>query len=257
MKTLPVTAETHVRPDGRADGQLRPHSYQLNFAPYAEGSVLFQTGNTRVLCAASVEEGVPNWMTEANKGWVTAEYSMLPRSTHTRSKREQNRSSGRTQEIQRLIGRALRSVVNHHALGARRVTLDCDVIQADAGTRTASITGAWIALAMACQKLMAQGKISEWPLADQVAAVSIGCLGDRILLDLDYPEDSAAQVDLNLVMTSKGRLVEVQGCGEESTFSREQLNQMIDVGWNGLKELFAIQRLAALEAGVEEKFLAQ
>lgn len=246
------SADLSQRLNGRAHHQLRPHSCEPNFAPYAEGSVLIQTGNTRVLCAASVEEGTPSWMTDPGKGWVTAEYSMLPRSTHTRTKRENNRTAGRTQEIQRLIGRSLRSVVDLKAIGSRRITLDCDVLQADAGTRTASITGAWIALAMACHHLRQQGKLTSWPITDQVAAVSIGSWKDCVLLDLDYREDSAAEVDLNLVMTSKGQLVEVQGCGEEATFSRQQLNAMIDVGWEGLRGLFELQRQVLAKVGIEE-----
>ena len=240
-----------TRLHNRGPWDLRPHRYELDYAPYAEGSVLIHAGSTRVLCTATVEENVPSWLMEHNKGWVTAEYSMLPRSTQVRSKREHNRTSGRTQEIQRLIGRSLRAVTDLPILGQRRIVLDCDVIQADAGTRTASITGSWIALAVACDRLVREGKISRWPLLDQVAAVSIGCLGDDVLLDLDYKEDSAADVDLNLVMTGSGRLVEVQGCGEEATFDREQLNHMLDVGWSGLQDLFKMQIEALRSKGIE------
>lgn len=241
---------TSARHANRGSQELRPHTFTLDYAPYAEGSVLIATGNTRVLCTATVEENVPSWLMEKNKGWVTAEYSMLPRATQVRGKREQNRTSGRTQEIQRLIGRSLRAVTELSVLEKRRILIDCDVIQADAGTRTASVTGSWIALALACDKLVREGKISRWPLLDQVAAVSIGCLEDRILLDLDYTEDSAADVDLNLVMTGKGRLVEVQGCGEEATFDRAQLDAMLDVGWLGLEKLFEMQREALRSKGI-------
>ncbi len=236
---------------GRAADELRPHSATLDFAPYAEGSVLMQTGNTRVLCAATIEENVPHWMQDQNKGWITAEYSMLPRSTQVRSKRDQQRNSGRTHEIQRLIGRSLRAVAHLPSLGARRIILDCDVLQADAGTRTCSITGSYIALALACDRLKKAGKITASPLRDQVAAVSVGLIGDQVLLDLDYPEDTAAAVDLNLVMTASGQLVEVQGTGEEATFSREQLNRMLDVGWAGLQPLFQLQRDTLKARGIE------
>ena len=240
-----------ARHQNRGSGELRPHHFQLDFAPYAEGSVLIQTGETRVLCTATVEEHVPSWLLEHNKGWVTAEYSMLPRATQNRNKRENNRTSGRTQEIQRIIGRALRSVTDLKILGQRRIILDCDVIQADAGTRTASITGSWIALALACDKLVREGKIPRWPLSDQVAAVSLGAKNGHVLLDLDYKEDASADVDLNLVMTGSGRLVEVQGCGEESTFDRKELNDMIDLGWTGLQSLFEMQRQALRSKGIE------
>jgi ribonuclease PH len=239
----------YIRTDRRAD-ELRPHQVLLDFAPYAEGSALISTGDTRVLCAATVEENVPNWLLEQNKGWITAEYAMLPRATATRSKRDQQRTAGRTHEIQRLIGRSLRAVVDLQALGQRRIILDCDVLQADAGTRTAAITGAWIALALACEKLLRAGKIPRWPLRDQVAAVSLGLLGDDVLLDLNYKEDVAAAVDLNLVMTGGGQLIEVQGTGEESTFSRAQLDRMLDLGWAGLQPLFALQRKVLQERGI-------
>ena len=211
---------------------------------------MISTGNTRVLCTATVEESVPKWLEEQQKGWITAEYSMLPRATQVRTKRDQSRTNGRTHEIQRLIGRSLRAVADLPALGSRRIVLDCDVLQADAGTRTAGVTGGWIALAMACQHLMTLGKLTNWPLREQVAAVSLGVIEGEVYLDLDYPEDVAADVDLNLVMTSSGKLVEVQGTGEETTFSREQLNLMLDVGWNGLQGLFRLQREALQAKGI-------
>ncbi len=235
---------------GRSADQLRPHSVIPDFAPAAEGSVLISTGNTRVLCTATVEEKVPPWLQEQNKGWITAEYSMLPRSTTVRSKRDYQRTSGRTHEIQRLIGRSLRAVVDLTALGQRRVILDCDVIQADAGTRTASVTGSWLALAFACDHLLKAGKISRWPIRDQVAGISIGLLDNQILLDLDYTEDAAAGVDLNLVMTGTGKLIEVQGTGEETTFERKQLDEMLDLGFSGMQPLFELQRQTLREKGI-------
>jgi len=240
---------TYARTD-RSLEQVRPHSLICDFAPAAEGSCLIQSGNTRVLCAATVEEKVPSWLQEQNKGWVTAEYGMLPRSTTVRSKRDYQRTAGRTHEIQRLIGRSLRAVTDLQALGSRRIILDCDVIQADAGTRTASVTGSWVALALACDKLLKAGKLSRWPLTDQVAAISLGLIQDQVVLDMDYSEDAAAAVDLNLVMTCSGRLVEVQGTGEEATFDREQLTRMLDLGWQGLKPLFEMQRQVLSERGI-------
>jgi ribonuclease PH len=235
---------------GRQADQLRPHSVIPDFAPAAEGSCLIQTGNTRVLCTATVEEKVPSWIQEQNKGWITAEYAMLPRSTTIRSKRDYQRTAGRTHEIQRLIGRSLRAVVDLQALGQRRIVIDCDVIQADAGTRTASVTGSWLALAFACDRLVRSGKIPRWPIKDQVAGVSLGLLEDQVLLDMDYPEDAAASVDLNLVMTGSGRLIEVQGTGEEAPFEREQLNQMLDLGWQGMQPLFELQRQVLADKGI-------
>ncbi|MBT9586431.1 ribonuclease PH [bacterium] len=235
---------------GRAADELRPHSIIVDFAPAAEGSCLIQTGHTRVLCTATVEEKVPPWLLEQNKGWITAEYAMLPRSTTIRSKRDYQRTAGRTHEIQRLIGRSLRAVVDLQAMGQRRIIIDCDVIQADAGTRTASVTGSWLALAFACDKLVRSGKMPRWPIKDQVAGVSLGLLDDEILLDMDYPEDSAAGVDLNLVMTGSGRLIEVQGTGEETTFDRDQLSQMLDLGWKGLQPLFELQRQVLKDKGI-------
>ena len=229
---------------------MRPLSYTLDFAPAAEGSILIQTGSTRVLCTASIDERTPNWV-GPDKGWVTAEYSMLPRSTLVRSKRDQVRQAGRTHEIQRLIGRCLRAVTDLKALASYSITLDCDVIQADAGTRTASITGAWVALAIACDRLHKSGKIPRFPLTDQVAGVSLGIIDGEILLDMSYLEDSQAGVDLNLVMTGGGRLVEVQGTAEGQTFDQEELSLMIRLGQTGLQELFALQRQALADKGIK------
>jgi len=240
-----------ARADGRQSNDLRPWSYELDYAPNAEGSVLIRSGNTRVLCAATVEENVPSWLLEQGKGWITAEYSMLPRATTTRTRRDKCLAAGRTHEIQRLIGRSLRAVADLKALGQRRIILDCDVIHADAGTRTAAITGSWIALAIACDRLVRVGKIPRWPLRDRVAAISLGLLGDEIRLDLDFSEDVEAAVDLNLVMTAAGNVVEVQGTGEEATFSRSQLNDMVELGWTGLQPLFALQKAALKEKGIE------
>lgn len=240
-----------VRADGRQAADLRPWSYELDYAPNAEGSVLIRSGNTRVLCAATVEENVPAWLLEQGKGWITAEYSMLPRATNTRTRRDKCLAAGRTHEIQRLIGRSLRAVADLKALGQRRIILDCDVIHADAGTRTASITGSWIALAIACDRLVRLGKIPRWPLRDKVAAVGLGLLGDEIRLDLDFSEDVGAAVDLNLVMTASGNVVEVQATGEEATFSRSQLNEMVELGWLGLQPLFALQADALKQKGID------
>jgi len=235
---------------GRAAHELRPHKVTPDFAPAAEGSVLIESGNTRVLCTVTVEDKVPSWLQEQNKGWITAEYGMLPRSTQVRSRRDYQRTAGRTHEIQRLIGRALRAVTDLSALGQKKIIIDCDVIQADAGTRTASVTGSWLALAYACDKLLRAGKIPRWPLREQVAAVSLGVLNDQVLLDMDYVEDAAAAVDLNLVMTNSGRLIEVQGTGEESTYTRDDLNAMLDMGWEGLQPLFELQRQSLADKGI-------
>ncbi|MFC1575992.1 ribonuclease PH [Gemmatimonadota bacterium] len=235
-----------TRADGRLPGALRPTSIELNTVPYAEGSCLIATGGTRVLCSASVEDGVPDWRAASGKGWVTGEYGMLPRSTHTRTSRERTGAKGRTQEIQRLIGRSLRSVTDMGALGARTVTLDCDVLQADGGTRTAAITGAAVALALAFRTLVREGEIPRDPMREMVAAVSVGLFQGTPILDLDYPEDSRAQVDMNLVATESGRLVEVQGTAEGDPFAREELRELLDLGMEGIRSLISAQR-AALE----------
>jgi ribonuclease PH len=211
-----------MRPSQRQPDQLRPLVIERNFTRHAEGSVLIRMGDTQVLCTASVEENVPPFLRGKGQGWVTAEYGMLPRSTHTRSAREaaKGKQSGRTQEIQRLIGRSLRAVVDLKALGERQITLDCDVLQADGGTRCASITGAWVALYEACEKLVAAGKLPENPVRDHVAAISVGIYKGTPVLDLDYPEDSDCDTDMNVVMTGSGGIVELQGTAEGEPFTR-------------------------------------
>ncbi|MDQ3443179.1 MAG: ribonuclease PH [Chloroflexota bacterium] len=230
----------------RSVSELRPVEIILNEAPYAEGSALIRIGDTHVLCAATVQEEVPRWMKGKGKGWVTAEYAMLPRSSPRRIEREATRGKqgGRTVEIQRLIGRSLRAVCDMSLLGERQVILDCDVIRADGGTRCASITGAYVALALACQKLVAEGKVRKQPLKSAVAAVSVGVLRGIPILDLDYSEDSKADVDMNVVMTDKNAFVEVQGTAEHEPFSPEVLQAMLDLANGGLTELFAAQRQA-------------
>jgi ribonuclease PH len=233
------------RADGRKPEELRPVTFVANFAPHATGSVLVRYGSTQVICAATIEPGVPNWMKQQGikGGWLTAEYSMLPYSTHERKARDINkgRLDGRTVEIQRLIGRSLRATIDLDKLGQNTLWLDCDVLQADGGTRTASITGAYVAARLAVQRLLDEGKLKESPLIDSVAAVSVGLFGDGALLDLAYVEDKEAAVDFNVVMTGQGRFVEVQGTGEESTFSHEQLNDLLALAQKGLKELSALQ----------------
>ncbi|MDQ3877926.1 MAG: ribonuclease PH [Actinomycetota bacterium] len=228
-----------LRVDGRAPDELRPVSLEPGFMPNAEGSCLVSMGNTKVICSASIDENVPRWMMGRGTGWVTAEYSMLPRATSDRVTREVNkgRPSGRTQEIQRLIGRSLRAVVDMAALGERSVWLDCDVLQADGGTRTASITGAYVALAQACAGLLAGGKIAVDPLLGSVSAISVGIIDGVPCLDLNYPEDSTAQVDMNVVMTGRGQLVEVQGTAEQGAFARSELDLLIDLAEKGIAEL--------------------
>ncbi len=233
-----------TRSDGRAADDLRPVSFELGFQEWADGSVLFSMGKTRVLCAASIAEETPRWLRGTGKGWVTGEYSMLPASTSERSQREVNRGrpGGRTQEIQRLIGRALRSVTDLSRLGERMVTIDCDVLQADAGTRTASITGGYIALALALRKLSAAGATPDDLLTDSVAAVSVGIVDGESLLDLCYEEDAKAEVDFNVVMTGSGALVEVQGTAEGEPFSRSQLDAILDLAGDGIAALTKVQR---------------
>ena len=233
-----------TRHDGRSPGALRPTTIEIDTVSYAEGSCLIATGNTRVLCAASVEESVPDWRATSGKGWVTAEYGMLPRATHTRSSRERNGAKGRTQEIQRLIGRSLRSVTDLKILGSRSIILDCDVLQADGGTRTAAITGASVALALACRHLVSEGLVDRDPMREMVAAVSAGIFQGTAILDLDYPEDSRAQVDMNLVATESGKLVEVQGTAEGDPFSREELDEIMDLGMDGIRALVQAQKRA-------------
>ncbi|HKC51204.1 MAG TPA: ribonuclease PH [Myxococcota bacterium] len=231
------------RSDGRAPDELRAVEMELGFTENPAGSVLIRTGKTIVLCTATLEKSVPGWLRGSGKGWVTAEYSMLPGSTDTRSEREAQKGklSGRTQEIQRLIGRSLRAVIDLNALGERAVYIDCDVLQADGGTRTASVTGGYVALAAACRRLVEVGLLKQSPLHDSVAAISVGMLDGEILLDLPYSEDSRAEVDMNVVQTGSGRLVEVQGTGEGGTFDRKLLDRMLDVAEKGIAELAAIQ----------------
>ena len=229
------------RHDGRRTDQGRKVRIEVSTAPYAEGSCLISTGDTRVLCTASVSEGVPPWRERSGAGWVTAEYAMLPRATHTRSRRERSGPKGRTQEIQRLIGRSLRSVVDMGAMGQHTITIDCDVMQADGGTRTASITGACVALELATKWMISEGMIERSPIRERVAAVSVGIVSGLPCLDLDYREDSRAQVDMNLVGTESGALVEIQGTAEGDPFPRDQLDQMIDLGMAGIETLLAAQ----------------
>lgn len=235
-----------VRPSGRAFDQLRPISLDTGVTRYAEGSCLAKFGHTHVLCTASWEKGVPGWMKGKGEGWVTGEYGMLPRATHTRGRREAaaGKQSGRTQEIQRLIGRSMRSVVNLAALGENTITIDCDVIQADGGTRTASITGGFVALAMACRYLQTEGVIKADPILKQAAAISVGLFQDMPVLDVDYPEDSAGEADMNVVMSSDGGFIEVQGTGESRPMSRPELDEMMRLAEKGCGELFAAQRAA-------------
>ncbi|MDH6249886.1 ribonuclease PH [Polynucleobacter sphagniphilus] len=231
------------RPSGRSPNQLRPVSITRSFTKHAEGSVLISFGDTKVLCTASVLEKVPPHKKGSGEGWVTAEYGMLPRSTHTRSDREaaRGKQTGRTQEIQRLIGRALRSVFNLAALGERTIHLDCDVLQADGGTRTAAITGAYIAARDAVNGLLKSGALNKDPIIDSVAAISVGIYEGVPVLDLDYPEDSSCDTDMNVVMTGKGGMIELQGTAEGAAFSREELNSLLNLAEQGIQELTALQ----------------
>jgi ribonuclease PH len=240
-----------TRPSGRAPDEMRPVSFARRFARHAEGAALIEVGDTQVLCTASVEDGVPAFLRGKDQGWITAEYGMLPRSTHTRSAREaaRGKQSGRTQEIQRLIGRSLRAVVDLKALGPRTITIDCDVLQADGGTRTASITGGYVALARACEKLIAQRVIASSPLHGQVAAVSVGIVGGRPVLDLDYREDSQAETDMNVVMRSGGAFIELQGTAEGHAFRRHELDAMLALAQGGIERLFALQAQALADRG--------
>jgi len=235
-----------ARGDGRALDQLRPVSFQRDFTVMAPGSVLVTFGQTKVLCTASLEDRVPPWMRGSGKGWVTAEYSMLPGSTPDRASREaaKGKQSGRTQEIQRLIARSLRAVCDLVVLGEAQITVDCDVLQADGGTRTASICGAYVALHDAFSRMMASGQLSAQPLTDSVAAVSVGIIDGVPMLDLPYPEDSRAEVDMNVVMTGAGRFVEVQGTAEGMAFSRGELDELLGLAEGGIKELTALQAAA-------------
>ena len=232
-----------MRIDGRENDKLRPVKITRNYIMHAEGSVLVETGNTKVICTASAEDRVPPFKKDTGEGWVTAEYAMLPRSTHVRNQRDitKLKMSSRSQEIQRLIGRALRSVMNFKLLGERQITIDCDVIQADGGTRTASITGAFVALADACNKLAEDGTIPGFPLTGFVAATSVGIVNGEVLLDLCYAEDSIADVDMNVVMDDSGRIIEVQATGEKTPFLRSQFDEMLDAAAGGIQQLIAVQ----------------
>ena len=235
---------------GRAADQLRPISITPHFLPHADGSVLIACGNTKVICTASIDESVPPFLRGKNQGWVTAEYGMLPASTASRMRREaaQGKQSGRTQEIQRLIGRSLRAAVDLSRLGERQILIDCDVIQADGGTRTASITGAYVALHLAIGKLLAAGKLAHNPIREAVAAVSLGIVGGVPLLDLDYPEDSGCDSDINLVMTASGNIIEIQGTAEGAAFSPAALTQLLVLGQKGIAELLQHQQAAIAAA---------
>ncbi len=240
------------RPSGRQSDQLRDVRITRHFTRHAEGSVLVEFGDTRVLCTASIEESVPPFLRGKGEGWVTAEYGMLPRATHTRSAREaaKGKQSGRTQEIQRLIGRSLRAITDLKLLGERQITLDCDVLQADGGTRTAAITGACVALHDAVNQLMAAGKIAQNPLRDFVAAVSVGMVDGVAVLDLDYPEDSSCDTDMNVVITGSGGIVEVQGTAEGVPFSRVELDALLQLAQDGIARLIGLQRAALAKNGV-------
>lgn len=241
-----MTAEPIPRQGNRRPDELRPVTIQRHFTRYAEGSVLVSFGDTRVLCNASVEEGVPPFLRGSGRGWVTAEYAMLPRATHQRSPRESTRGKvgGRTHEIQRLIGRSLRAVIDLELLGERTIQVDCDVLQADGGTRTAAITGAWVALADAVGGLLERGMIRTNPLREGVAAVSVGIIDGQALLDLDYAEDSRAMVDMNFVITGAGHFVEVQGTAEERPFSGEELDRLRELALGGCRNLITLQQQA-------------
>src|SRR6267154_2601956 len=234
------------RTDGRADDELRKVKITPGFLPYAEGSVLIEMGQTRVICAASLEERVPPFLRNSGQGWLTAEYAMLPRSTQQRTSRETGRGgpSGRTHEIQRLIGRSLRAISNRKVMGDRTITLDCDVLQADGGTRTAAITGAYVAFAVACKRLMKERRITKSPIISEVAAVSVGIVDGTPLLDLKYDEDSRAQVDMNIVGTGDARFIEVQGTAEGLPFTRAEMDNLLELGRKGIEQLVRLQRQA-------------
>ncbi|HYW69814.1 MAG TPA: ribonuclease PH [Pyrinomonadaceae bacterium] len=240
-----------MRTDNRTPDELRQVKITPDFLPHAEGSALIEMGNTRVICAASVEEKLPPHLrNQRTEGWVTAEYGMLPRSTHTRSQRELGRGgpSGRTHEIQRLIGRSMRAIVNRKLIGERTITLDCDVLQADGGTRTAAITGGYVALAIACRRLLKEKKIARLPFNTEVAAVSVGIVDGVPLLDLKYDEDSRAEVDMNIVCTGDGRFIEVQGTAEGLPFTRAQMDSLLELGEKGIAQLVSLQRAALVAA---------
>jgi len=248
--SLKIVRDNFKRSDARRADELRTVSITPNFMPYAEGSALIEIGNTRVICTASLEERVPPFRRNTGQGWLTAEYAMLPRATNQRTQRETGRGgpSGRTHEIQRLIGRSLRAVADLTILGERTIALDCDVLQADGGTRTASITGAYVAFALACRRLQSTGKITRSPVTGEVAAVSVGIVEGTPLLDLKYDEDSQAAVDMNVVCTGDGRFIELQGTAEGEPFTRGEMNALLDLAQHGLDKLLAAQRAALKEA---------
>lgn len=232
------------RKDKRGFDQIRNTKITPNISPYAEGSALIEVGNTKVICTATVEDKVPPFLRNKGTGWVTAEYAMLPRATQTRTNRETLRPSGRTQEIQRLIGRSLRAVVDMKTLGERQIFIDCDVILADGGTRCASITGAYVAMALACKKMVSKNILKKSPIISEVAAISVGIVENTAILDLCYDEDSTAEVDMNIVCTGAGKFIELQGTAEREPFSREQMNEMLELAEKGINHLFTIQRYA-------------
>lgn len=238
-------------PAGRASSQIRPLTFETGVTRYAEGSVLVKAGHTHVLCTASVEESVPGWLKGKGQGWITAEYSMLPRATHTRVKRDREKVSGRTQEIQRLIGRALRAMVDLKGLGERSIMIDCDVLQADGGTRTTSITGACLALGTALERLAREGKLPGKAWIDTVAAVSVGMKGGEVLVDLDYNEDSSCDVDMNFVVTGGGLFVEVQGTAEKQAFSKDDLNRMTDGAVAAIEQIRTAQKSIFAKSGIK------
>ena len=246
-ETQPTDSST-IRSDGRQPHELRPIRFQNHFAPHATGSTLIEWGNTRVICGVTVDDTVPRWMKEQNVtgGWITAEYSMLPYSTLQRKSRDSSKGKidGRSQEIQRLIGRAMRAALDLDKLGSRTIWVDCDVLQADGGTRTAAITGAYVALQLAIRKMMSEGKIAQNPIQHGVAAVSVGIVGARALLDLCYVEDNGAAVDFNMVMNSAGEFIELQGTGEEATFTESQLADLLGLGKTGIHQLLEAQKKA-------------
>ena len=235
-----------ARPSGRAADQMRKVSLEPNFSPYAEGSCLIKQGDTHVLCCATIEENVPPWLRNTGKGWITAEYGMLPRSTHTRTRREAatGKQSGRTQEIQRLIGRSLRSVVDMELLGERQIRIDCDVLQADGGTRTASITGGWVALKGAIDTLLKNRLLAKSPIIGSVAAISCGIFDNMCILDLDYAEDSNADADGNFVLSNNGEIVEIQGTAEGSPFSKKHFSELLELAFKGCSDLCSMQSVA-------------
>lgn len=231
-----------MRVDGRKASELRKINVIPYFIPHAEGSVLVEMGKTRIICTASIEDDVPPFLKKSQSGWLTAEYSMLPRATLTRTRRERTKIGGRTSEIQRLIGRSLRSVIDLTALPQKTIIVDCDVIQADGGTRTASITGGCIAVILAMLKLQKEGVISKLPIKEHIAAISLGIVNKELYLDLDYSEDVVAEVDMNLIMTDSGKIVEIQGTAEKIPFSKDELGRMLDLGWQGIQNLIQFQK---------------